>query len=301
MNIFASPTTLYFLARTTKDIIATLQLFGQPQRNKSYFVSAGTGLNIYPDEGFRADFYIYAIGIAGTADVSFNGNRTTIRANDFFAAIPATIVQVHGHSKDFKAKVLIFERSFLLKNIMDARQLEHLGFFNFDTLAHVSLLKTEAGFLKQKLDTIESRSRETGMFHDSIMQSLIINLLFETAEVYFSYRGKVSSKKPIREEELFIKFMKLVNASFRHEQALSFYADKLFVSSKYLIQVCKEISGKTPGSLIAEAMLAEAKLLLANPDNNISDVGSALGYNSVAAFSKFFRKQTGMAPSAFRG
>ncbi|MBN8865340.1 MAG: helix-turn-helix domain-containing protein [Sphingobacteriales bacterium] len=62
----------------------------------------------------------------------------------------------------------------------------------------------------------------------------------------------------------------------------------MFVTPKHLITVCKKVSEKTPGTLIAEAMLAEARLLLAMPEQNISTVSAALGYSSVAAFSKFF-------------
>lgn len=300
MDTFVHIPILEFLARTTRNIEATLRLFGQQKQNKSYFISAGVGVSQYPGDAFHADFYIYAICVAGTAHLSLNGTRLSIKRNDFFAAIPSTTVQVHGHSPDFKAKVLVFERAFLLKNILDARQLEYLGYFNYDTLAHVGLTKAEAALLNEKLDTIDAKSTTTGVFHDPIMQSLIINLLFETAEVYIRYRASVAKKAVSREEELFMNFMDLVGKHFRSQQKLAYYADQLTITTKYLIQVCKAVSGKTPGALLDEALLAEAKLLLANPANNISMVSQALRYSDVAAFSKFFRKHTGVSPSAYK-
>lgn len=288
------------MANSNQDINTTLRLFGLQESDQPYFISEGVPVMSYPEEGFRADYYIYAICLSGAASLSLNGEKVEIKKDDFFAAIPSTAIQVFEYSKSFRLKILLFERAFLLKNISDTRQLEQLGFFNYDTLAHIHLEKQEAIFLKQKLDVIRKKSMSTGLFHETILQSLMINLLFETAELYFKYRGEAKKKKLGNEELLFMKFMKLLHFNFRKEQQLGFYAEKLFVSSKYLITVCKNVSGKTPGTLIAEAILAESKLLLALPEQNISMVSTALGYGSVAAFSKFFRKQTGGSPSAFR-
>ncbi|MGN6438969.1 MAG: helix-turn-helix domain-containing protein [Agriterribacter sp.] len=293
-------TILTVVANNNQNINTTLRLFGLQESKQPYFISEGVPVMLYPEEGFRADYYIYAICLSGTASLSLNGKKVDIKKDDFFAAIPSTAIQVFGHSRDFRLKILLFERAFLLKNISDTRQLEQLGFFNYDTLAHIHLEKQQAVFLKQKLDAIREKSASGGLFHETILQSLMINLLFETAELYFKYMGETKKKALGNEELLFMKFMKLVHFNFRKEQRLGFYAEQLFVTPKYLITVCKNVSGKTPGTLIAEAILAESKLLLALPEQNISTVSAALGYSSVAAFSKFFRKQTGASPSAFR-
>lgn len=292
--------TMPVVANNTQNINTTLRMFGLQQSNQPYFISEGIPLMAYPEEGFRADYYIYAICLSGTASLLLSGEKVEIKKDDFFTAIPSTAIRVLGHSKGFRLKILLFERAFLLKNISDTRQLEQLGFFNYDALAHIHLEKQEAVFLKQKLDAIHGKSLSTGLFHETILQSLMINLLFETAELYFKYTGETKKKALRNEELLFMKFMKLVNFNFREEQQLGFYAEKLFVSPKYLINVCKNVSGKSPGTLIAEAILTEAKLLLALPEQNISTVSATLGYSSLAAFSKFFRKQTGASPSAFR-
>lgn len=300
MNRFVIDTAELTVANNTQNINTTLRLFGLEDWHQPYFVSEGVPLMLYPEEGFRADYYIYAICLSGTASLSLNGEKIKLKKDDFFAAIPSTAIQVFEHSDSFRLKILLFERAFLLKNISDTRQLEQLGFFNFDTLAHIQLQKQEALFLKQKLDAIREKSMTTGLFHDTIVQSLLINILFETAELYFKYMGETKKKALGSDELLFMNFMRLVNFNFKNEQQLGFYAEKLFVTPKYLITVCKKVSGKTPGTLIAEALLSEAKLLLSIPEQNISTVSAELGYSSVAAFSKFFRKKTGISPLAFK-
>lgn len=300
MNRFVAETAAPELVNKTKDISATLQLFGLKETGAPYFISEGIAVTTYPQEGFRADYYIYAICLSGTATISLNGEKIRLKKNDFFTAIPSSAIQVFECSDSFRAKVLLFQRSFLLKNIADTRQLEQLGYFNYDTMVHVPLHNEEASFLKQKLDTLGVRSKMDSLFQDTIMQSLMINLLFETAEIYFRYRGEVKRKALNNEELLFVKFTSLLQTHFITERQLDFYANKLFVTDKYLIEICKKVAGKTPGTLIAEAVLAEAKLLLTLPDQNISTVSTELQYSSVAAFSKFFKKHTGIAPKDYK-
>lgn len=285
---------------TSKNINATLRLFGYEAHPKPWFVSTGSGIAAYPPEPFRADFYVYALCSSGKLSLRLNHQDHHIVPGDFFTAIPSTLLQVVRHSKDFKARLLVFERGFLLKNILDARQLEHLGFFHYQAQVPLHLAPPERKVLQQLLDNLHRRSTKEGLFHTEIMQSLIFNLLFETAEIYFGHQRQQRRLAVSREEELFLRFMQLVPRHFREQQPLQFYSRQLFISEKYLIEICKKVAGKTPGAILAEALVAEAKLLLKNPDNNIGLVSQALNYATVAAFSKFFKKQTGQSPSDWR-
>ena len=290
----------YEMKNTAKNIKATLQLFGYEDLQQEWFMSKGSGIVTYPQEPFRADFYVYAICISGKAQLRLNNKEILVKPDSFIAAIPSTAIQVMHYTENFTAKVLVFERGFLLKNILDTRQLEHLGFFSYKSLTFVHFKKHEAHYLCKLFDNLFEKSIQQSLFQKQIVQSLIFNLLFETANIYAIYYREKVQKALNREEELFIKFIKLVNFNHASQQQLSFYAQKLFISNKYLIQICKNITGKTPGTLIAEAQINEAKLLLSNPDNNVGMVSDSLGYASIAAFSKFFKKHTGRAPSQWR-
>ena len=65
-----------------------------------------------------------------------------------------------------------------------------------------------------------------------------------------------------RREELLSQFIDLIEANFKTERAVNFYAEKLFVTPKHLSAVLKEISGKTAGEWIDHRVILEAKLLL---------------------------------------
>ncbi|HTH83634.1 MAG TPA: helix-turn-helix domain-containing protein [Mucilaginibacter sp.] len=78
------------------------------------------------------------------------------------------------------------------------------------------------------------------------------------------------------------------------------YADRLSVHVNHLNKVLKENTGKTTTDIISSRIIQEAKLLLKLTDWNISEIAYSLGFEQVAHFSNFFRKQTSLAPVAFR-
>ena len=78
------------------------------------------------------------------------------------------------------------------------------------------------------------------------------------------------------------------------------YADRLAVHVNHLNKVLKEKTGKTTTDIISRRIVQEAKILLKQTDWNISEIAYSLGFEQVAHFSNFFRKQTSLAPLAFR-
>lgn len=78
------------------------------------------------------------------------------------------------------------------------------------------------------------------------------------------------------------------------------YADQLSIHVNYLNRVLKEQTGQTTKNLISSRIVQEAKILLRQTEWNISEIALSLGFEEVAHFSNFFKKQTTSSPLSFR-
>lgn len=78
------------------------------------------------------------------------------------------------------------------------------------------------------------------------------------------------------------------------------FAERLSVHVNHLNKVLKESTGKTTTELISNRLTIEAKILLKQTDWNISEIAFSLGFEELAHFSNFFKKQTSFTPLAFR-
>lgn len=83
-------------------------------------------------------------------------------------------------------------------------------------------------------------------------------------------------------------------------RSASDFAGQLAVHVNHLNRCVRATTGKTTTARIAERLAGEAKALLRHTDWNIAEVGYSLGFDEPAHFNYFFKKQTGLAPSAVR-
>lgn len=78
------------------------------------------------------------------------------------------------------------------------------------------------------------------------------------------------------------------------------YAERLAIHVNHLNKVIKENTGKTTTDVIGKRIVQEAKILLKQTDWNISEIAYSLGFEEVAHFSNFFKRQTSITPLKFR-
>ncbi|MCV9928562.1 helix-turn-helix transcriptional regulator [Flavobacterium sp. LS1R49] len=78
------------------------------------------------------------------------------------------------------------------------------------------------------------------------------------------------------------------------------FATRLSIHVNHLNKVLKENTGKTTTELISSRLTQEAKILLKETDWNVSEIAYSLGFEELAHFSNFFKKQTTLTPLSFR-
>ncbi len=96
------------------------------------------------------------------------------------------------------------------------------------------------------------------------------------------------------------KFRSLIDKNFRTEHSLQAYADLVGVSVGQLSRVCREVLGKSSLQVMNDRLIQEAQRELVYTSLPIKQLASELGFNDDAYFSRFFRKQTGVTPKAYR-
>ncbi len=95
-------------------------------------------------------------------------------------------------------------------------------------------------------------------------------------------------------------FMLILEENYRRPLGVEFYAEKLFMSTRNLNLICKNILQQTASEIIETRKLLEAKNQLTHSDKIIAEIGFDLGYSDNAYFTKVFKKRTGQTPSEFR-
>lgn len=95
-------------------------------------------------------------------------------------------------------------------------------------------------------------------------------------------------------------FKELIEDHYLVKHRPADYAQMLDMEMNILSKKCKKTFGKTPTELIHERLVIEAKRKLHLTRQNIKEIAFSLNFKDEYYFSRFFKKNVGLSPLAFR-
>jgi len=247
------------------------------------------------EEPHRHDSYLMVFFTDGSGIHEIDFDRFEIQKGSLFVLQPG---QMHhwSLSDDIEGFVIIFSQElynlyFGQKNIND---------YNFYHSIHNRPEMLFAGEEIPKILPYFKLLTEENMKQNNFQLDKMLNLLdcihIEIARKYsetyshqtHSYNIKINT------------FEKLLEQHYKEEKSPSFYADKLNITLKHLNRICNEILEKTATEVIMDRVILEIKRMLIDKQLAVNEVASAVGYDDYSYFSRFFKKNTGYSPTAFR-
>lgn len=97
-----------------------------------------------------------------------------------------------------------------------------------------------------------------------------------------------------------MNFKILLENNFRNERQPSFYAAQMGISPNNFSKICKQQFFKTPSTLIHERVILESKKLIHLTYKSMKEIAAELHFDDENYFSRYFKKHTGITPTAFR-
>lgn len=96
------------------------------------------------------------------------------------------------------------------------------------------------------------------------------------------------------------EYQRLIDQHFLAKRNVQDYAGLLGISPGHLTNLCTELTGHPAGALLRDRILLEAKRLLADTDRSAAEIATELRFEDPSYFGRFFRRETGQSPLAFR-
>ena len=128
----------------------------------------------------------------------------------------------------------------------------------------------------------------------------LLNLYFRLAAPDNLFRAHDEKKALSRYDQIMSRCTELLEKFYRKEREVKFYADQLCVTPKYLSACTKHVTGHTANWWINSYVLRDATQMLVHSNMSIKAITSALGFEDQMLFGKYFRRQLGVAPTAYR-
>lgn len=219
--------------------------------------------------------------LEGEADLCVNLQDSHFEKGSIALVASDTIFEMKHISDDARVAVVIFRK--------DNEEIEDTFLSaspeEFERVVHLIML------LRDFMRVSPYRRRTVR----SLLQTLV-------ADVQEIRDGQIPDgpEREARPRELFAEFKRLVHKHCARERNIPFYAAQLHVSPHHLSAVIKKTGGNSVMFWVNRATVQAAKILLNTKGMMNYEVADRLNFPGAAAFSRFFKRETGMTPSEYR-
>lgn len=130
----------------------------------------------------------------------------------------------------------------------------------------------------------------------SVLQAYLHILIVQLRRLHSASGGLA----PSRDTMLARRYLRMVGAEIPEQHTVTAYAERIGVTPKYLADVVKRVTGKTPAQVIRAALTVEGKRLLTHTPLSVAQVSARLCFDNPSYFGRFFKRETGMPPGEYR-
>lgn len=102
------------------------------------------------------------------------------------------------------------------------------------------------------------------------------------------------------EGRTFARFRHDLEDGHPHTRRVEDYASRLGCSVRTLTRACLAVTGRTAKQVVDDRVALEAQRLLACTSLSVAEIGRRLGFGEPTNFGRFFHREVGLSPGAFR-
>ena len=217
-----------------------------------------------------------------------------LRAGGLYFLVPG---QAHSWtlSADAQGYIVFFSAAFYLRQY-PADRLSSYPFFNPAHSPVLYLPATETD-LRELLARMLGEKTKAATNHDEVVGAYLY-LLLELATR--AYPQEQTQPVPSHGLQQVRAFSQLLDAHFRSEKSVRYYADRLALTANHLNALCRRVVNQTASDLIHERVITEAQRLLAHSTQSVSQIADQLGFEDASYFTRYFKKYVGQTPEPFR-
>lgn len=250
------------------------------------------------DKPHRHDYYTVLFVKSATGRHIIDYNSYDLGTEQIFFVSPGQVHQVITIDRP-KGWVITFSKDFLASNNISEEFISNINLFRqFGENPPLTIESTTSKRLLRIIEDIkeciplELTYRRTAL--GALLQLFLIHAN-NSCSIDTSQLDEENSQICLLRD-----FKQLVEAHHHQWHKVSDYANEINITPKHLSQTVKSLVGKTAKAFIQDRLTLEAKRLLLHTDLSIKSIAYELGFEEPLHFSGFFKKQSGVSPSAFR-
>ena len=256
-------------------------------------------LDEWVDEYVVIDYGMILLCTEGEANIRVHFSEWLLKPGSVITLFPGDVVSITHKSKEFKAETLRYAASLLREASL---QLEHTVYSELKT----DRCRTESATLTSIVSNMFALLR---IYFEQEGCTCLDQLVLLQLKAFFLGFYDYLYRNPIkrtadngspRTKELFNRFMRELENRYRQSRDVSYYAELLHISPKYLNMVTQRMTSHTIKTIINQYVVLQIKQSLSTEEKSIKQIAWEYHFSDLSFFCRYFKQHTGMTPQQFR-
>ncbi len=257
---------------------------------------AGTDASDTPQ---RMNFIMMALCRQGEARYAIDTREQTVKAGDLLFISEGHIMDFFRASPDFDCLSIMLSTEFYHSFVLNVKNVSSLLLFSTNNPV-VQLTAKEVQTYTNFHNAISDKIADRGHhFRTQLVKALLLAMFYDMSGVIWRVEQQ-GQKVQTRADSIFANFIRLLEEHFRKERRVRWYALQLGITPKYLSEVVKQVSKRTPNEWIDHYVVLELRVLLKNSTKSIKEISDELNFPNQSFLGKYFKEHIGMSPSEYR-
>ena len=247
----------------------------------------------------KSEWFVALLCIEGESTIYINNKMYSIHKNDFLLCHPQTIFEHKITNLDFKYCGFFLSPEYVKQiSLISSNSWNAILFIENNPI--IALDEKESSLFLQYYNLIRSNFETESQHHLKQLIDMLLQAFIYEFHDSMEKRIKIDPPQYNSANNLFISFLDILVNSYPKQRSVSYYAEKLFVTPKYLSAICKEISGETASDLITRYVKKDIENLLKQPNKTIKEIVNELDFANLSFFGKYVKRIFGVSPKEYR-
>ena len=245
------------------------------------------------------EYLAHLLCLEGTCRYRFNERDFELRAGDLSIIRKRKMVERIEPSDNFRCKI-IYAKSGFIELCTPQSNYGMKGSLALFLNPVMHLTPEQQIACRRDFERLEERIADTG---HRFYRETLVNAMQAAILDFFDFHARLYGESDISTQNASImnRFLKMLEAgTCREHREVSYYADCLCVSPKYLSEVSKKVSGYAANYWINRYTILDITRLLRDKSLTFVQISDLFGFSSPAYFSRYVQQNLGMKPSDYR-
>ena len=255
------------------------------------------------EELAKIDCFMIVFCQEGDITLNINGNQHSLK-KDFCAILPpGTVVRKVACNQPYVVKIAVASLSFLTEILSSSKETWNIiHYLYYNPIHPIQKASSYKLYLyKELLITLiqeqpHAYSKQTRRFHFAGMLCELMVLLNQMIPKDYEPQALDKNRAVIITRD----FIELVNSDTGMHRTVSYYADRLCYSPKYLSATVKQITGKSPLQIINAHAIKQIKFKIKYSEMSMKELADYFEFTNPSFFGKFVKMHIGMSPMQYR-